>query len=420
VTFASQGSAQAGDPCLSEPEFWLRNDREDVLARLRRVQPVSWQEEPATDWSPGGRGYWAVLGHAAVRAASREPQIFVSGLGTELFELPVEVAQLYSGMLNMDAPRHSRLRAIVSTAFSPRYVNRLEQAIRQRAAAVVDTVCERGACDFATDIAEPFPLAVICDMLGVPEGDRSELARLSRISVPLGDAEFGTFDDAFQAALDLIAYAKDLRRARRDEPGDDLMTLLMQAEVDGERLSEDEAGSFFELLITAGIETTGAALAHGMLALCRNPEQRARWQREGSALAPTAIEEVLRWATPVIHFRRTAAVDTKLEGQAIAAGDKVVLFYHSANRDEAVFADPYRFDLSREPNPQLAFSGGGPHFCLGAHLARLEMRVMFEELFERLPDLGLAGEPQVMHSMFFNGVKSMPCAFTPAPPARRP
>jgi cytochrome P450 len=401
-----------GEPCLSEPDFWHRSDREQAFARLRREHPVSWQEEPATAWSPGGRGYWAVLSHAGVRAASRSPQTFVSGLGTELFELPLEVAQIYSGMLNMDAPRHTRLRGLVSTAFSPRFVAQLELAVRRRAAAVVDAVCERGACDFAADIAEPFPLAVICDMLGVPEQDRHELARLSRISVPLGDAEFGTFDDAFQAALDLIEYGKDLQRARRGRPSGDLTSLLAEAEVDGERLSQDEAGSFFELLITAGIETTSATIAHGMIALCRNPEQRARWHGD-PAVTATALEEVLRWATPVIHFRRTAAGDTELAGQRIAAGDKVVLFYHSANRDETVFEDPYRFDVRRDPNPQLAFSGGGPHFCLGAHLARMEMRVMFHALFTRLPDLELAGEPELMHSMFFNGVKSMPCSFTP-------
>ncbi|MDX6600742.1 MAG: methyl-branched lipid omega-hydroxylase [Gaiellales bacterium] len=406
-----------GEPCLSEPAFWLRDDREDELARLRREQPVAWQDEPVTDWSQGGRGYWAVLGHAGVRSASRDAETFLSGLGTELFELPVEVAQLYSGMLNMDAPRHTRLRAIVSAAFSPRYVNLLENAVQRRAAAVVDAVCERGTCDFASAIADRFPLAVICDMLGVPEQDRLELARLSRVSVPLGDAEFGTFDDAFQAALDLIDYAKDLQRVRRDHPADDLTTLLMQADVDGERLTADEAGSFFELLITAGIETTSASVAHGMIALCRNPGQRERWQREGTSVAPSAVEEVLRWSTPVIHFRRTAAVDTELAGKPIAAGDKVVLFYHSANRDEAVFDHPYRFDVGRNPNPHLAFSGGGPHFCLGAHLARLEIRVMFHELFTRLPDLELAAEPEVMHSMFFNGVKSMPVAFTPGPRA---
>ena len=403
-------------PCLSEPAFWLRADREDELARMRREQPVGWQAEPVTDWSPGGRGYWAVLGHAEVRAASRDTRTFLSGLGTELFELPVEVAQLYSGMLNMDAPRHTRLRAIVSAAFSPRYISQLEGAIRQRAAAVLDAVCERGECDFAAEVAEPFPLAVICDMLGVPEADRAELARLSRISVPLGDAEFGTFDDAFQAALDLIEYAKDLQRVRRSAPASDLTTLLMQAEVEGERLSEDEAGSFFELLVTAGIETTSASLAHGMIALCANPGERERWQRGDAAITATAVEEVLRWSTPVIHFRRTAAAHTELGGQSIEAGDKVVLFYHSANRDEAVFTEPYRFDVARDPNPHLAFSGGGPHFCLGAHLARLELRVMFEELFTRLPDLELTGEPQVMHSMFFNGVKSMPVAFTPSMP----
>lgn len=397
------------------PEFWLRSDREDEFARLRQTHPVIWQEEPATEWSPGGRGYWAVLGHAEVRTASRDPRTFVSGLGTELFELPVEIAQLYSGMLNMDAPKHTRLRGIVSAAFSPRYLAQIEHAIRHRAAAVVDTVCERGSCDFATDIAEPFPLAVICDMLGVPEQDRQELARLSRISVPLGDAEFGTFDEAFQAALDLIAYGKDLGLARRAHPTVDLTTLLMQAAVDGEHLNDDEAGSFFELLLTAGAETTSAAIAHGMLALCRNPDQRKRWRLGGDAVSASAVEEVLRWSTPVIHFRRTAFVDSRLGGQEISAGDKVVLFYHSANRDATVFRDPYTFDVERNPNPHLTFSGGGPHFCLGAHLARMEMRAIFDELFNRLPDLKVVGEPDVMHSMFFNGVKSMPCTFTPAP-----
>jgi cytochrome P450 len=270
---------------------------------------------------------------------------------------------------------------------------------------------ERGTCDLATDVAEPFPLHVICDMMGVPETDRAEVARLSRISVPLGDVEFGDFDDALLAASELIEYAKVLQRERRKEPSDDLLTALMLAEVEGRRLSEDEVGSYFELLITAAIETTNAAISHGVLALGNSPEQWARWRGDVAAFAPHAVEEILRWSTPIIHFRRTAVTDVTLAGAEVRAGDKVVLFFHSANRDERVFDDAYRFDITRRPNPHLAFGGGGRHTCLGAHLARLELRVMFEELARRLPDFGGLGEPVLAHSMFINGVKSLPFVF---------
>ena len=409
----AEGSATQVAP-LSDPEFWIRSDREAAFAELRRDHPISWQPEPPTAWSSGGRGYWAVVNHAGVRTVSRQVQRFISGRGTELFELPVDVAQTYSGMLNMDAPRHTRLRSIVTAAFSPRYIARLESAIRERAERVIDAVSERGECDFATEVAEPFPIAVICDMMGVPESDRAEVARLSRTSVPLGDAEFGSFDDALQAALDLIEYAKVLGQERQRRPEGDLTTALITAEVDGERLSADEMGSFFELLITAGIETTAASIAHGLLVLCQNPDQRRLLYSDYARFAPGAIEEILRWSTPVIHFRRTATQDTDLDGARIAEGDKVVVFYSSANRDERVFADPYRFDIRRHPNPHVTFGGGGPHFCLGAHLARLEIGVMFEALHRRLGDIQLTGQPVLMHSMFFNGVKSLPCGFTPS------
>jgi len=394
---------------LSEPSFWLRADREEVFTELRRDRPVVWQEEPLTDWSPGGRGYWAVLGHGDVREVSRRPEVFVSGLGTELFELPSAVAETYSWLLNMDGVRHTRMRAVAAAAFSRRRVSRLEASIHEHAKAVVEEACKLGACDFATEVAEPFPIAVICDLMGVPKSDRSEVARLSRISVPLGDAEFGTFDDALRAAFELIEYAKVLQRERRKNPADDLITALMSAEVDGEHLSEDEVGSYFELLITAGIETTGTAIAHGILALSRNPGQWQNWRNDYASLGPRAVEEILRWSTPVIHFRRTAVADVELAGEQIRAGDKVVLFYHSANRDESVFEDPYRFDIERDPNPHLSFGGGGRHMCLGAHLARLELRVIFEELSRHLPDLDSFGEPVLAHSMFVNGVKSLPC-----------
>jgi cytochrome P450 len=396
---------------LCDPGFWRSPERESIFASLRRDQPVIWQHEPATEWSPGGRGFWAVIRHTEVRDVTRRHEEFVSGLGTELFELPPAVAKTYSWLLNMDGDRHSHIRAAAAAAFSPRRAGQLRETVQRRARSVVDAARERGTCDLATDVAEPFPLHVICDMMGVPEADRAEVARLSRISVPLGDVEFGDFDDALLAAYELIEYAKVLQRERRKEPADDLLTALMLAEVEGRRLSEDEVGSYFELLITAAIETTSAAISHGVLALGNSPEQWARWRGDFAAFAPSAVEEILRWSTPIIHFRRTAVTDITLAGAKVRAGDKVVLFFHSANRDERVFNDAYRFDITRHPNPHLAFGGGGRHTCLGAHLARLELRLMFEELARRLPDFGGLGEPVLAHSMFINGVKSLPFVF---------
>jgi cytochrome P450 len=385
-------------------------DGEAAFAYLRHNDPICWQEEPETKWSKVGRGYWAVVRHSDVRYASRATELFVSGYGTELFDLPIDIARAYSGMVNMDPPEHTKMRAIVKVAFSPRRIAALEKTVRRRADLIIDAVCARGECDFATEIATALPIAVICDLMGVPEADRAEISRLSRASHPLCD---GTFDDAYRAVRELIDYGKELLRARLESPGDDLSTVLAAAEIDHERLGDDDAGTFFELLVTAGTDTTGAAIAHGLIALCDNPDQLGLWQADFSQIAPTAIEEILRWSTPVVHFRRTASVDTELGGQDIAAGDKIVLFYNSANRDETAFKAPERFDVTRSTNPHVTFGGGGPHFCLGAHLARLEMRIMFEQLFERLPDLALSGSPTLMHSMFFNGVNALPCKFTP-------
>jgi cytochrome P450 len=402
--------SQTSDIRLSDPSFWQRPDRDDGFALLRRERPVDWQEEPPTIWSKGGRGYWAVTRHRDVREASRRPDLFASGRGTELFDLPAGVARTYSGMLNMDAPEHTAMRAIVNAVFSPRRVATLAHDVERRARAIIDDVGERGACDFAVDVADALPLAVICDLMGVPEADRPAIRRLSQSSHPLGDPQFGTFEDAYRAVGELIEYGKALLRERLERPSDDLGTDLAAAGID-----EEDGGTFFELLITAGIDTTGAAIAHGLLALSEkeNRDQRARWHADFGRFEVTAIEEILRWSTPVVHFRRTATADTELAAQPIAEGDKVVLFYNSANRDESVFEAPGRFDIARRHNPHLTFGGGGPHFCLGAHLARLELKTLFRELFVRLPDIAVSETPVLMHSMFFNGVKSLPCEFTP-------
>ena len=402
--------SRTSDIRLSDPSFWQRPDRDDGFALLRRERPVDWQEEPPTIWSKGGRGYWAVTRHGDVREASRRPDVFASGQGTELFDLPAEVARTYSGMLNMDVPEHTAMRTIVNAVFSPRRVAMLAQNVQRRARAIVDDIGGRGTCDFAVEVADALPLAVICDLMGVPEADRQAIRRLSQASHPLGDPQFGTFDDAYRAVGELIDYGKALLRERLDRPSDDLGAVLAAAGID-----EEDGGTFFELLITAGIDTTGAAIAHGLVALCENPDQRTRWQSDFRRFEVSAIEEILRWSTPVVHFRRTATADTELAGQPIAEGDKVVLFYNSANRDETVFEAPGSFDITRRHNPHVTFGGGGPHFCLGAHLARLELKAIFRELFERLPDIAVSDSPVLMHSMFFNGVKSLPCEFTARP-----
>ena len=405
--------SDASSVVLSEPAFWLRPDVDDVFAALRRDNPVSWQPEPETKWADAGRGYWAVVRHHDVKKISRAPSTFLSGQGTELFDLPIDVARSYSGMLNMDPPEHTEMRSVVKDAFSPRRIASIKASITARATAILNSVCERGECDFAKEVADALPTSVICDLLGVPESDRAAVARLSRASHPFGE---GSFDDANRAVQALIDFGRQLILARRRDPTDDLATVLAFATVDGRPLPDDGAGTFFELLVTAGIETTGAAMSHGLAALDSHRDERERWRRDFEGVAPSAVEEILRWSTPVVHFRRTAASDTEISGHKIPAGDKVVVFYTSANRDERVFGDPESFRLDRAPNPHVTFGGGGPHFCLGAHLTRLEMRVLFKSLFMRLLDIEVAQPPVLMHSMFFNGVASLPCVFTPQMP----
>jgi len=407
------GGVPSSVPCLSEPSFWASADREKVFARLRDHHPVTWHEEPETVWSERGRGYWAVVRHEDIRWVTRDPRRFISGLGTELFDLPVEAARSYSGMLNMDPPEHTRFRTYVNAAFSMRRVKTLAVDIRSTISTILDAAGENRTCDFAKEVADALPTAVTCDLLGVPDADRREIARLSRAAVPLGDPEYGGRDASFRAVDELKDYGKHLRKDRLSAPTDDLLSVLATREIDGQRLDEDEFATFFELLVTAGIETTGASIAHGLVALLEHPAQMTAWRSDPPTYATSAVEEILRWSTPIVHFRRTVATEVEIAGTHLTDGDKVVLFYSSGNRDETVFDDPYRFDIGRTPNPHLTFGGGGPHHCLGAHLARLEIRLLFEELFVRFPDIRLAEDPVYMHSMFFNGVKSLPSELTP-------
>ena len=270
-----------------------------------------------------------------------------------------------------------------------------------------------GTCDFVESIAAPLPLQIICEMMGIPAADTEQIFQWTNVILGAGDPEYGgSYEALMKAALGMFAYAQALGEDRRANPRDDITSVLMHAEVDGDRLTTQEFGSFFILLVVAGNETTRNAISHGMKALTDHPDQRELWYGDFDAHARTAVEEIVRWATPVIHFRRTATEDTELAGQPIAAGDKVVLWYSSANRDERVFADPYRFDVTRPLQPaQVGFGAGGPHFCLGANLARREITVMFDELRRRVPDLRITGEPAYLQSFFINGIKRLPCAW---------
>jgi cytochrome P450 len=407
---------------LGDIEFWARplDEREGAFATLRAERPISFHAEPWLEALklPRGPGFWAVTQHADVLEVSRSPEVFCSGRGTNVQDLPPPFLEFFGSMINMDDPRHARLRRIVSGGFTPRMLRRVEDDVQRVAAAVVDDVAERGECDFVTDVAAALPLRIICNMMGIPESHHGFVFDRTNVILGADDPEYVSdpaqiIPSLLNAGAELARLVQELGRERQARPGDDLVSALVNAEVEGERLTESELGSFFVLLVAAGNETTRNAISHGMKALCEFPAERARWMADFERIAPTAVEEIVRWASPVMHFRRTATRDTELHGQRIRAGEKVVLWYGSANRDEEVFTDPFRFDVARSPNEHVGFGGPGPHFCLGAHLARREITVMFRELFTRLPDLEVVEEPARLQSFFINGLKHMRCRFRP-------
>ena len=408
---------------LSDLEFWKRPlaEREGAFATLREERPVSFHEEPDLQVIPKGPGYWALTHHRDILVASRTPELFCSGKGSSLADLPEPFLDFFGSMINMDDPQHARLRRIVSRGFTPGKLASLEANVRQAAAEIIDSVSERGACDFVTEIAAPLPLRIICEMMGIPESQHAFVFDRTNIILGPGDPEYvpdirQAIPALLTAGAELNQLFTELAELRRTTPTDDLTSTLVNTEVEGERLTDQELASFFILLVVAGNETTRNAISHGMKALCDYPEQRAIWQSNFAAVTPTAVKEIVRWATPVIHFRRTTIRNTEIGGQRISAGEKVVLFYPSANRDERVFAEPFRFDVRRTPNEHVGFGGPGPHYCLGAHLARREIAIMFGELFRRLPDLEITGEPDRLVSNFIHGIKHMPCTFSPSAP----
>jgi cytochrome P450 len=404
-----------------EPEFWMdsRDYRDRAFAVLRRERPVAFHAEPEVPGLGRGPGFWSVTRHADVMEVSRNGQLFSSGRGgVNMIDQPDFFAELFGSMIAMDDPRHARLRRIVSSGFTPNRLRNLLGEVERAAVEIVDGVRDRGSCDFVTDIAAMLPLKIICDMMGIPESEYRFVFDRTNVILGATDPEYVSdltlaIPMILQAGQELAALAEDLAGVREKQPADDLTSVLVHAEIDGERLTKSEIGSFFVLLTAAGNETTRNAISHGMKALADHPDQRRRWMNDFENLAPTAVEEIVRWATPVIHFRRTATADTTIGGQPIREGEKVIMWYCSANRDEAVFDAPDRFDIGRTPNDHVGYGGPGPHFCLGAQLARREITVMFRELFRRLPDIEVTGEPAYLSSNFINGIKHLPCKFTP-------
>jgi cytochrome P450 len=408
---------------LDDLFFWAMplEDREGAFVTLRAERPIPFTLEHEI---PGflietGPGFWSLTRHEDVLYASRTPEIFSSARGaTSIPDLPSDFNEFFGGMINMDDPRHARQRRVVSRGFTPRALAQLEADVQRRATAVIDRVIEKGECDFVADIAAPLPLEIICDMMGIPAELGPLVFEQTNTILGIGDPEFTSAgEDAMMAVMGagatLAALMRDLAEEHRRSPKEDLTSALLDASQEDGALTDDELCSFFILLVVAGNETTRNSISHGMKALCDYPDQRARWAADFDGMSKTAVEEIIRWASPVIHMRRTCTQDVTVRGQKMLAGDKVVLWYNSANRDEAVFKDPYRFDIGRTPNEHAGFGGPGPHFCLGANLARREIAVMFREIFRRLPDLQITAEPDRLVSYFINGIKRMPCRFTP-------
>jgi cytochrome P450 len=406
-----------------DPRVFARGLPHEAFRRLRDTAPVCWQEEPEVLGWPAGPGYWAVTRYADVRYVLRTPEVFSSWLGATQIRDPDagDLDFIRRMILNMDPPEHGRLRKVVTAAFTRRRLERLADRIAERARDLLGEVAGRGRCDLPVEVTDEFPLANLADLLGVPPADRPLLLRWTNRVIGYQDPEHAeVVRDASGRPVnprspamlaDMFDYARQLAADKRRHPSGDLMTALASASTGGRSLDDAELAMFFFLLVIAGNDTVRSALPGGVLALVQHPAEADRLRRE-PALLPSAIEEMLRWHPPVLSFRRTAAGDTELAGQRIRRGDKVVVYHASANYDERAFPEPYRFNISREPNDHLTF-GQGPHLCLGAHFARLQMRIFFGEMLGLMHDIELDGEPVRLTSNFINGLTHLPLRWRP-------
>lgn len=413
---------------LTDVDLFLKGDPHAAFRTLRHEAPVHYNER---SWGPG---FWNITKYEDVLNVGVDPQTWISGKGIildndgvrtqreyEMAEQNVGLDPRGNMMIMTDPPRHTFMRQLVNKAFTHKSVRRMEPHIRELVTKILDEVCEKGECDFVMDISRLVPLEVICEMVGVPEGDWEAMFELSNRVLGFDDPEYGGGEarqdltpEEMQMSFELFNYLSSLVQERKTNPREDVLSVLANGELDGQSLNDGEIFLFFLLLILAGNETTRNATSGGMLALMENPAQRQRLI-DDPGLINHAVEEIVRWTSPVMHFERVATKDTEIRGQKIKEGEEVCLWYPSANRDEEKFVNGDSFDVGRSPNEHIAF-GKGEHFCLGANLARLEIRVIFEEVMKRIPDMELAGPPDKLRSNFLNGIKRMPVTFSPSAP----
>jgi methyl-branched lipid omega-hydroxylase len=410
-----------GDLDMSRSAFWRYPpaERHAAYELLRAMpSPPFFVAPESAIGSTDDRGYYALVRHADVAEASRNPGLFSSAAGaTSIPDQPAEFSEYFGSMINMDDPRHGRLRRIVSRAFTPKMIKKFEEDVQRTAARVVDDLLATGSCDFVQHVSARLPLTIICQLMGIDDEHYAMVLKDTNIILSGTDPEFIS-DDADQAITqiltaggELAALVTGLAQARAEDPGDDLISSLATANIDGERLTPAELASFFVLLVVAGNETTRNAISHALILFTEHPDQRALLLGDFEQRIGPAVEEIVRYCSPVIWMRRTVTADTVMNGHDYLEGDKVLLVYQSANRDSSVFADPDSFDITRAPNPHVGFGAHGPHFCLGAHLARREITAMLRELLTRVPDIRAAGQPDYLQSSFINGVKRVPCEF---------
>lgn len=400
---------------VSSLSFWAATaaEREEKFKILRDERPVSWH--PPLEGAlmpPQQDGIWAITRHEDIVRVSKDWETFSSAHGVQQEEVPADILEAAESFLGMDPPRHSRLRRLVSAAFTPKRVAIIEDQIRNQAKAIVDDLLDTGDCDFVEQVSKRLPMWTIYEMMGLPPERREAGAHAADGMVSWADEEVAAGREPGEvlneSLVTLLSLGMELAEHRRAHPADDLMTNLVQAEVDGQRLTDEEIGAFFVLLSVAGNDTTRNTITLTTKAFSDFPEQKRLLMADYDGRIKTAIEEFVRWVTPVMTFRRTVTRDVELHGQHLAEGDWAVMFYSSGNRDERVFTDPHTFDITRDPNPHVGFGGGGVHFCLGNMLAKTQLRSVFKELLFRAPDLEV-GEPTYLVGNFVHAVKSMPC-----------
>lgn len=395
---------------LTDASVWEQGSPHEWLDQLRTHDPVHWHEES------DGPGFWALTRHADCKRVSVAPLEFSSWLGGPTRLDPPDMSQVRMIIIGMDPPEHRTFRNIVAKAFTPKMIGELEASLRAETARVVGELHDGNSCDFVSDVASRIPMWSISELMGVPEADRYRLYELSHALIDDQDPEIApTPETSAEQSVEIFSYANEMAARERANPSGNLTSMLLEAEVDGRKLTDMEYVLFFMFLIVAGNETTRTASSQGLLALLQHPEQLERLRKDPS-LMPGAVEEILRWEPPIHHFRRTATTDLHIGDQAIAEGDKVLMWYPGANRDPDVFDDPHTFRIDRTPNPQLSF-GIGEHFCLGANLARLSLRLLFTELLDTIDDIELEAPPRRLHSNLINGIKEMRIRYEPRPPS---